>query len=48
MEPWPVMGEHQGTGRVVDGTTDRLELLAEGDLKIPPASLSASMVSGCR
>ena len=25
------MGEHQGSGRVVDSTTDRLELLAEGD-----------------
>ncbi len=24
------MGEHQGSGRVVDSTTDRLELLAEG------------------
>jgi len=32
IEPWPVMGEHEGTGRVVDSTTDRLELLAEGDL----------------
>ena len=31
IEPWPVMGEHQGSGRVVDSTTDRLELLAEGD-----------------
>jgi uncharacterized protein (DUF2126 family) len=30
IEPWPVMGEHEGTGRVVDSTTDRLELLAEG------------------
>jgi uncharacterized protein (DUF2126 family) len=30
IEPWPVMGEHTGTGRVVDATTDRLELLAEG------------------
>lgn len=30
LEPWPVMGEHQGTGRVVDSTTDRLELLVEG------------------
>jgi uncharacterized protein (DUF2126 family) len=30
LEAWPVMGEHQGTGRVVDSTTDRLELLAEG------------------
>ena len=30
LEPWPVMGEHPGTGRVVDSTTDRLELLAEG------------------
>ncbi len=33
LEPWPVMGEHQGTGRVVDSTTDRLELLAEGITK---------------
>jgi uncharacterized protein (DUF2126 family) len=32
IEPWPVMGEHEGTGRVVDSTTDRLEMLAEGDL----------------
>jgi uncharacterized protein (DUF2126 family) len=32
IEPWPVMGEHEGTGRVVDSTTDRLELLAEGEL----------------
>lgn len=31
IEPWPVMGEHQGSGRVVDSTTDRLELMAEGD-----------------
>ncbi len=31
IEPWPVMGEHQGSGRVVDSTTDRLELLVEGD-----------------
>ena len=30
LEPWPVMGEHEGTGRVVDSTTDRLELLAGG------------------
>lgn len=30
LEPWPVMGEHQGTGRAVDSTTDRLELLADG------------------
>ncbi|MEZ5278813.1 MAG: transglutaminase family protein [Opitutaceae bacterium] len=30
LEPWPVMGEHPGTGRIVDSTTDRLELLAEG------------------
>ena len=26
LEPWPVMGEHEGTGRIVDSTTDRLEL----------------------
>lgn len=35
LEAWPVMGEHQGTGRVVDSTTDRLELLAEGFSKQP-------------
>ncbi|GAB5562844.1 MAG: hypothetical protein SynsKO_44910 [Synoicihabitans sp.] len=26
LELWPVMGEHEGTGRIVDSTTDRLEL----------------------
>ncbi|MGR8949546.1 MAG: transglutaminase family protein, partial [Gammaproteobacteria bacterium] len=31
LEPWPVMGEHEGTGRVVDSTTDRLELRVAGD-----------------
>ena len=45
IEPWPVMGEHEGTGRVVDSTTDRLELLAEGD--IAQAGLIAS-VNGIR
>ena len=30
LEPWPVMGEHEGTGRVVDSTTDRLELRVTG------------------
>jgi uncharacterized protein (DUF2126 family) len=30
IEPWPVMGDHVGTGRTVDASTDRLELLAEG------------------
>ncbi len=30
IEPWPVMGEHTGTGRVVDATTDRLELSVTG------------------
>ena len=32
IEPWPVMGEHQGSGRIVDSTTDRLELLVDGNL----------------
>jgi len=32
IEPWPVMGEHQGSGRIVDSTTDRLQLMVEGDL----------------
>lgn len=45
LEPWPVMGEHQGTGRVVDGTTDRLELLAEG---ITKQSKLAAGVNGVR
>ncbi|MGO4892150.1 transglutaminase family protein [Flavobacterium sp. W21_SRS_FM6] len=45
IEPWPVMGEHEGTGRVVDSTTDRLELLAEGDFA--QAGLIAS-VNGIR
>ncbi len=45
IEPWPVMGEHEGTGRVVDSTTDRLELLAEGD--VAEAGLIAS-VNGIR
>ncbi|WP_371193287.1 transglutaminase family protein [Glaciecola sp. SC05] len=45
IEPWPVMGEHEGTGRVVDSTTDRLELLAQGDLGT--AGLSAT-VNGIR
>lgn len=30
LEAWPVMGEHEGTGRVVDSTTDRLELSVTG------------------
>ncbi len=30
LEPWPVMGEHEGTGRIVDSTTDRLELSVTG------------------
>jgi len=41
LEPWPVMGEHQGTGRTVDSTTDRLELLAEGIAKT--SNLAASI-----
>jgi len=45
LEPWPVMGEHQGTGRVVDGTTDRLELLAGG---ITKTSTLAASVNGIR
>jgi uncharacterized protein (DUF2126 family) len=43
LEPWPVMGEHQGSGRSVDSTTDRLELLAEGD-----SSGLAATVNGIR
>lgn len=42
LEPWPVMGEHQGTGRVVDSTTDRLELLAEGQAKAPGFAASVN------
>jgi len=45
LEAWPVMGEHQGTGRVVDSTTDRLELLAEGPAE--DADLIAS-INGVR
>lgn len=45
IEPWPVMGEHEGTGRVVDSTTDRLEVLVEGD--IAKAGLVAS-INGIR
>lgn len=45
IEPWPVMGEHEGTGRVVDSTTDRLEFLVEGD--IAQAGLIAS-INGIR
>ena len=30
IEPWPVMGDHTGAGRIVDATTDRLELSATG------------------
>jgi uncharacterized protein (DUF2126 family) len=45
IEPWPVMGEHEGTGRVVDSTTDRLELRADG--AIAEAGLIAS-VNGIR
>lgn len=45
IEPWPVMGEHQGSGRIVDSTTDRLELLVEGDLA--PAGLVVT-VNGYR
>ena len=40
LELWPVMGEHQGTGRVVDSTTDRLELSATG-LESAPALIAA-------
>ncbi len=42
LEAWPVMGEHQGTGRVVDSTTDRLELLAEGCVKGHPLTASVN------
>jgi uncharacterized protein (DUF2126 family) len=41
LELWPVMGEHQGTGRVVDSTTDRLELSARGLQK--SSNLAASV-----
>ena len=39
------MGEHQGTGRTVDSTTDRLELLAEG---LTPDSDLTAAVNGVR
>jgi uncharacterized protein (DUF2126 family) len=45
LEPWPVMGEHQGTGRVVDASTDRLELLVQG---MAPDSNLAVGVNGLR
>jgi len=45
LEAWPVMGEHQGTGRVVDSTTDRLELLAEG---ITNGSAMFASINGIR
>ena len=45
VEPWPVMGEHPGTGRIVDSTTDRLELLAEN---LPRRSTLAACVNGFR
>ena len=44
LEPWPVMGEHQGSGRSVDSTTDRLELLAEGDVSKLAASVNGFRV----
>jgi uncharacterized protein (DUF2126 family) len=44
LEPWPVMGEHQGSGRSVDSTTDRLELLAEGDTSNLAASVNGFRV----
>ena len=45
LEPWPVMGEHQGTGRVVDSTTDRLELRAEG---VPDHTALLVTINGIR
>ncbi len=41
LEPWPVMGEHQGTGRTVDSSTERLELCAEG-LDMGPELIAAA------
>jgi len=41
LEPWPVMGEHQGTGRTVDSSTERLELLAEG-LAVEPEFIATA------
>ena len=43
LEPWPVMGEHEGTGRVVDSTTDRLELSAVG---LPADESLVAVVNG--
>ena len=43
LEPWPVMGEHEGTGRVVDSTTDRLELSVAG---LPTDALVGVTVNG--
>lgn len=43
LEPWPVMGEHEGTGRVVDSTTDRLELSVTG---LPKDAVLGATVNG--
>jgi uncharacterized protein (DUF2126 family) len=45
IEPWPVMGDHTGSGRVVDATTDRLELLAVTDGDAPEL---VAIVNGIR
>jgi uncharacterized protein (DUF2126 family) len=45
IEPWPVMGDHTGTGRTVDASTDRLELVAEG---WTPGTRLLAIVNGLR
>jgi uncharacterized protein (DUF2126 family) len=45
LEPWPVMGDHTGAGRVVDSSTERLELLARG---LGPSTDLVASVNGIR
>jgi uncharacterized protein (DUF2126 family) len=45
LEPWPVMGEHEGTGRVVDSTTDRLELSVTGLPEDSPLGVTVNGVA---